>query len=185
MQYDVVDLIMQDHREVERLFDELKNHPEKRPLLTPVICGLLVAHSRAEESEVYPVAKQEAGETDEVEHSQHEHAEAELLLAKLLDCDYDSPQYDQMLAKVVEAITHHVGEEEKSVLPGMKTRLSDERRHELGEKFARVRAEHLGDIPGQASREELLAQARNYGVQNASSMSKSELQKEMQKAAAE
>jgi len=54
VQYDVVDLIMQDHREVERLFDELKNHPEKRPLLTPVMCGLLVAHSRAEESEVYP-----------------------------------------------------------------------------------------------------------------------------------
>src|SRR5690606_15742988 len=28
---DVVDLIMQDHREVERLFSELQSSPEKRP----------------------------------------------------------------------------------------------------------------------------------------------------------
>jgi hemerythrin superfamily protein len=183
VRYDVVDLIMQDHREVERLFDELKNHPENRPLLTPVICGLLVAHSRAEETEVYPAAKQEADESDEVEHSQEEHALAERLLAELLDCDYDSPGYDSKLREVVEAVTHHVEEEEKSVLPGMKTRLSEQRRHELGERFALVRADHLGDIPGQASREELLAQARNLGLEGASSMSKAELQREMQKSA--
>ncbi|MGW4110824.1 hemerythrin domain-containing protein [Actinosynnema sp. NPDC004786] len=54
---DVVDLIMQDHREVERLFAELKDHPEKRPLLVPVLTAVLTAHSRAEEAEVYPVAK--------------------------------------------------------------------------------------------------------------------------------
>src|SRR5688500_1565381 len=145
MQYDVVDLIMQDHREVERLFDELKNHPEKRPLLTPVLCGLLVAHSRAEETEIYPAAKA-AGGADE----------AEQLLVKLLDCEYDSPRYEKALQDVVDSITHHVEEEEKTVLPGMRQRLSAERRYELGELFARSRAEHLGEMPGQASREELL-----------------------------
>ncbi len=182
MQYDVVDLIMQDHREVERLFDELKNHPEKRPLLTPVLCGLLVAHSRAEEAEVYPVAKEAAGESDEVAHSQEEHAEAERLLAKLLDCEYDSPQYDQMLKKVVDSITHHVEEEEKTVLPGMRRRLAAQRRHELGEAFARSRADHLGELPGQATREELLQQAKNLGLANAASMTKEQLRRELQKA---
>jgi hemerythrin superfamily protein len=182
VQYDVVDLIMQDHREVERLFAELKNHPEKRPLLTPVMCGLLVAHSRAEEAEVYPAARQEAGESDEVEHSQEEHAEAEQLLAKLLDCDYDSPQYEQMLLKVVDAVTHHVEEEEKSVLPGMRTKLSAERRNQLGERFASSRAEHLGELPGQETREELLIQARNMGLSNASNMTKTQLKRELQKA---
>lgn len=182
MQYDVVDLIMQDHREVERLFDELKNHPEKRPLLTPVLCGLLVAHSRAEESEVYPVAKESAGESDEVEHSQEEHAQAEQLLVKLLDCEYDSPQFDQMLKKVVDSITHHVEEEEKNVLPGMRKRLSAERRYALGEAFARSRADHLGELPGQATREELLQQAKNLGLANASNMTKEQLQRELQKA---
>ena len=52
---EVVDLIMQDHREVERLFDELKDNPDKRPNLLPVLTTLLTAHSRAEEAEVYPI----------------------------------------------------------------------------------------------------------------------------------
>jgi hemerythrin superfamily protein len=70
MSGDVVDLIMADHREVERLFEDLKRHPENRPLVVPVLSALLTAHSRAEEAEVYPVAKAEAHETDEVAHSQ-------------------------------------------------------------------------------------------------------------------
>ena len=48
---DVVDLIMQDHREVERLFEELRTSPDKRPNLVPVLTALLTAHSRAEEAE--------------------------------------------------------------------------------------------------------------------------------------
>ena len=71
---DVVELIKYDHREVERLFDQLQKDPTTRGLNFPVVCALLIAHSRAEESEVYPVAKDEAGETEEVSHSQGEHA---------------------------------------------------------------------------------------------------------------
>jgi hypothetical protein len=33
MAADVVDMIMQDYREVERLFDELRDSPERRPNL--------------------------------------------------------------------------------------------------------------------------------------------------------
>jgi hypothetical protein len=49
---DVVEMIMQDHREVERMFAELKSSPEKRAALVPVLITLLTAHSRAEEAEV-------------------------------------------------------------------------------------------------------------------------------------
>ena len=48
--------------------------------MLPVVTALLVAHSRAEEAEVYPAARDEAGEADEVEHSQAEHVEAEEIL---------------------------------------------------------------------------------------------------------
>jgi hemerythrin superfamily protein len=66
MPEDVVDLIMQDHREVERLFALMQTEPDQRPMLVPVVTSLLVAHSRAEEAEVYPVAREEAGVTEEV-----------------------------------------------------------------------------------------------------------------------
>ena len=70
MPVDVVELIKNDHREVERLFELMKQHPATRGLNFPVLSALLIAHSRAEESEVYPVATDEAGETEEVAHSQ-------------------------------------------------------------------------------------------------------------------
>jgi hemerythrin superfamily protein len=176
---DVVDLIMQDHREVERLFDELRDHPEKRPLLVPVLTAVLTAHSRAEESEVYPVARDEADETEEIEHSQEEHAEAERLLLRLAQADPASPVFDDALRELVEAVTHHVEEEESTVLPGMRERLDDERREELGRAFAASRARHMGDRPGEETREELLAQARNAGLSGATGMSKSLLEKEL------
>jgi hemerythrin superfamily protein len=180
---DVVDLIMQDHREVERLFDELKSHPEKRPLLVPTLTALLTAHSRAEEAAVYPVARDEAGEAEEVAHSQEEHAEAEQLLERLAGTDPQSPQFDQVLDELVEAVTHHVEEEESTVLPGIRERLDDRRRDELGRAFAASRAQHMGDEPGDATKEELLLQAQNAGMTGASSMSKGELVAELKKLA--
>lgn len=179
MSWDVVDLITQDHREVERLFDELRTHSEKRALLVPVLTSILIAHSRAEESEVYPVARQEADEADEVEHSQEEHAEAEQLLAHLATLDPGSGKFDDALREVIDAVTHHVEEEESNVLPGMRQRLDERRREELGRAFAAARAKHMGDRPGEASKQELLTQARNAGVSGAASMSKDELAAEL------
>lgn len=69
-------------------------------------------------------------------------------------------------------------------MPGMREWLDDARRAELGKAFAASRAEHMGDQPGEASREELLLQARNAGLTGASSMSKEELARELKKNAA-
>lgn len=180
---DVVDLIMQDHREVERLFDELKNHPEKRPNLLPVLTTLLTAHSRAEEAEVYPAAASEAGAGDDVAHSQEEHVEADQLLAKLSDTDPSSPGFDAALKALVDAVTHHVEEEESSVLPEMKANLTDERRAQLGEAFVASRKQHLGEQPDDTTKEELLQQARNANVSGVSDLSKDELQQKLREEA--
>ena len=83
MSEDVTDLIMQDHREVESLFEKLQRDPEVRAGLTPILVTLLAAHSRAEEAEVYPVARDEAGEAEDVALSQEEHLLADRLLAEL------------------------------------------------------------------------------------------------------
>jgi hemerythrin superfamily protein len=176
---DVVDLIMADHREVERLFEELQSYPEKRPNLVPVLAALLTAHSRAEEAEVYPVARDEAGETDEVAHSQEEHLEADRLLTKLVATDPDQATFDDVLGKLVEAVTHHVQEEEAEVLPGMRQRLSDGRRSELGKAFAAAREQHLRDKPGEPTRDDLATQAENVDLPGRSQMSKDQLADEL------
>jgi hemerythrin superfamily protein len=176
---DVVELIKSDHREVERLFDVLKNQPAARSLNFPVLCALLIAHSRAEEAEVYPVAKEEAGETDEVAHSQGEHAEAEHMLEEMTAMDPESAEFEAALGELIKAVNHHVEEEESRVLPGMQQRLSEGRRAELAEAFVTARTEHLGDRPGQASREDLLQAARNAGLSGVSSSSKAEIKEDL------
>jgi hemerythrin superfamily protein len=175
MRTDVVELIMKDHRELERIFDELMSNPDKRAGLLPVMTTLLTAHSRAEEAEVYPAAR-EAGGEEEVKHSQEEHLEADQLAAALAETDPMSEEFPQALQKLVDAVKHHVEEEESTVLPGMRERLSEDRLAELGEAFLSSRTEHLGDQPGDLSKTELQQQAANAGVSGASSMSKDELQ---------
>jgi hemerythrin superfamily protein len=175
----VVDLIMADHREVENLFERMKADHEERPMLVPVVSALLIAHSRAEEAEVYPVARDEAGGADEVAHSQEEHAEAEAILERLNAADHNSDQFDELLDELIDAVTHHVDEEESSVLPGLRDQLSAERLEQLGEAFIAARARHMGDRPGEATKDEVVQQAANAGISGVSSRSKESLTQEL------
>jgi hemerythrin superfamily protein len=184
MDSNVVDLIMNDHRELERIFDQLMTQPDKRPTLVPVMIALLTAHSRAEEAEVYPAAS-EAGGDEDVEHSQKEHLEADQLAAKVADTDFDSPEFPEALTKLIEAVKHHVEEEESSVLPGMRENLEPARLDELGQAFLRSRQEHLGDMPDDITKAELEQQAANVGLSGASAMSKDELKSSLEDQAEE
>lgn len=180
---DVVDVIMQDHREVERMFEVLQNDTAARAGVVPVLTTLLTAHSRAEEAEVYPVAASEAGASDEVEHSQEEHLEADRLLRRLAGTDPESPDFDTVLAEVVQSVDHHVHEEESTVLPAIRSKLSDERRAELAEAFLTARAAHLGDQPGDELKQDLEQQAANVGITGASEMTKDELARRLRERA--
>lgn len=169
----VSDLIRTDHREMERLFSELKS-PEKRALIAPTIVALLAAHSRAEESEVYPALRQGTGAADEVAHSQKEHVEADQLAARLVDTDLDSATFEAVLKKLVDAVSHHIEEEESDVLPAL-DELPEQSQQALAMAFVRVRAEHLMAGTTSMTRAELETQARNEGIEGTSSMTKHEL----------
>jgi hemerythrin superfamily protein len=180
---DVVDMIMADHREVERLFGLLENERDQRIRNLPVLAVLLIAHSRAEEAEVYPVARDEAGASEKVAHSQEEHVEAEQILERLNAADPTGAEFDRLLAELVDAVSHHVEEEESSLLPAMRSGLDDSRRQELADAFSQSRADHLGELPGEATRDELLQMAENVGLKGASSMSKSALDQKLKQQA--
>jgi hemerythrin superfamily protein len=184
MDSNVVDLIMNDHRELERIFDQLMTQPDKRPTLVPVMIALLTAHSRAEEAEVYPAAASSGG-TKDVEHSQKEHLEADQLAAEVAETDYDSAEFGPALQKLVDAVKHHVEEEESTVLPGMRENLEAGRLDELGEAFLRSRKEHLGDMPEDITKAELQQQAANAGISTGSGMSKEELKSKLEEEAEE
>jgi hypothetical protein len=87
-----------------------------------------------------------------------------------------SKRFDSVLDKLIAAVEEHIEHEESVVLPELRQQVDKARREELGEIFATARETHLGELPGQATRAELVAQARNVGVPGASSMTRSQLQ---------
>jgi len=176
---DVVDLIVQDHRELQRIFQELRSDPSKRQTLASVMSTLLFAHSRAEESEVYPRARA-AGGDDDVEHSQEEHLQADRLAEHLTSLDPESDEFGEVLEQLIEAVTHHLEEEEESVLPHMRERMSPDELTDLGKRFLAARAQHLGDQPDDITKSQLEQQAHNIGLEGASGMSKAGLKDELE-----
>ena len=174
MDGDLIDLIMQDHREIERLFDQLDRHPARRPLLLPLLSALLVAHDRAEEEEIYPVAR-EAGGTDQITRSQKEHLTAEDLLVKLEQADALEATFDTVLTELVDVVTAHFREEEGQVLPLMRERLGEGQLASLAKAFIVSREKHFGERPRDRRLSDLQQQARNIGLVGFSDLGKNEL----------
>lgn len=146
---DVVELITQDHRTLEELFDELQRNTERRPELLEKVAALLAAHSRAAEERVYPVVAKEAGERDEARHGTEEHHEAEEMLERLRGISPEGEKFEKELKEFVDAVKHHVEEEETDILPALRDAVSSERLEELGAAFAERRRQELtgGGMP--------------------------------------
>ncbi|MFA9446910.1 hemerythrin domain-containing protein [Egicoccus sp. AB-alg6-2] len=147
---DVVELILADHREFERLFRLLRNREEDRAGVLATLADLLVAHAEAEEREVYPALRQKAPEeAEEIEHGSEEHAEGHEALLELLQVDVeDEEAFEDKLEELVEALNHHIDEEERDILNAARENVADDERSELGRAFLAVRDQLLEGHPG-------------------------------------
>ncbi|MFF9408053.1 hemerythrin domain-containing protein [Streptomyces anandii] len=142
---DVVELILKDHRRMEDLFRTMRNAESDRAAALDEFAHLLIAHACAEEDEVYPALRRYKNvDGDDVDHSVHEHQEAnEALLALLEVEDTGSEEWDEKLEELVAAVNHHADEEERTLLNDARENVADERRSQLGEAFREARAKYL------------------------------------------
>jgi hemerythrin-like domain-containing protein len=96
----------------------------------------LVRHSVAEEQYLYPVARRALPGGDKIaDHELEEHAEAEQVMKELERTDTDDPKYDDLTRKLIDAIRHHVEDEESDLLPKLRDACDAGELRELGEKF--------------------------------------------------
>jgi hemerythrin superfamily protein len=194
---DVVELIKIQHRRIDELLEQAEQaEPEQVAALLRQVADLLLPHSQAEESFVYPAIKDyDKGEADEVKDGVAEHHHIEGLLQELLAEEPGGPGYDGKLAALTGELRHHVEEEEQDLLPVLTEQASDEEREELGARFAEVTGHQLEDEaergapsagPGSdgdgATREELYEQAKKKDIPGRSAMSKDELAKALDEA---
>ncbi|PKW05281.1 Hemerythrin HHE cation binding domain-containing protein [Streptomyces sp. 1222.5] len=142
---DVVELILQDHRRMEDLFRRMRSVEADRAAARQEFADLLIAHALAEEVKVYPALKRYKNiDDEEVEHGEHEHDEGNKALLALLEvAEVGSDEWDSKLEDLVEAVTHHADEEERTILNGARENVSMERREELGVAFLEEREHQL------------------------------------------
>ncbi|MFF1546095.1 hemerythrin domain-containing protein [Streptomyces sp. NPDC058291] len=142
---DVVELILQDHRRMEDLFRLMRSVEADRAAALKEFSDLLIAHALAEEAKVYPALKRyKKIEDEEVEHGEEEHEEGNKALLALLEVDeVGSEEWDEKLEELVEAVTHHADEEERTILNGARENVAMERREELGGEFLAERERQL------------------------------------------
>jgi 16S rRNA (guanine(966)-N(2))-methyltransferase RsmD len=142
---DVVDLILDDHRLFEALLRDMRDATADRAAARAAFSAVLIAHGEAEETEVYPnLERKDAISEEEVEHGEHEHAEGNEALLALLECvGTDTQKFDDAVEKMTEALMHHLGEEEQTILNPARTEVSDQVRADLGMKFLAARSKHL------------------------------------------
>jgi hemerythrin superfamily protein len=130
---DVTMLIETDHREVESLFAQFKSDRSKATAMR--ICEELDAHADAEERVFYLVVREEVPEGgDLAKEAEDEHKEARELIGRIKNTDDDTHLGD-LVNQLEQAISHHVSEEEKEMLPKSRDALTPQRREELGAEF--------------------------------------------------
>lgn len=135
---DLIDVITSDHRAVEQVFAELdrgEGTVEHRKNLVDHVITELVRHSVAEELFLYPTVRRNLPNGDEhADHELDEHAAAEEIMKRLDGMEPSGPDYFRELRRLIEAINHHVHEEEHALLPELAKHCTKTELAELGER---------------------------------------------------
>ncbi len=117
-----VGFLMQQHRDVEALFDDYENTESsaEKSKLSEKICLMLAVHAKIEEELLYPAAQQQIEEPDLVDEANVEHATAKDLIAQIETMQVGADLYDAKVKVLGEYIAHHVKEEETELFPQVK-----------------------------------------------------------------
>ena len=149
MDTDVIDLLSEDHRKVEELFEDYESSKddsddEAKAELVAMIALELTMHATVEEEIFYPAARGALDEeyADMLDEAEVEHSTLKLLLADLADMQPSDALYDAKVKVLSEYVKHHVQEEEGEIFTSV--RESEIDLAALGEEVA-ARKQELQD----------------------------------------
>lgn len=134
---DALDLLVEQHRQVETLFEqfgELSDRPSQRKTdIVRDIITHLVRHAEIEEQIFYPAVREDIPDVvDDVDEGLEEHHAVELLLWELDHLGPEVERYDAKVKVLIEQVRHHVQEEEQELFPQVAEAMDESRRRRLG-----------------------------------------------------
>lgn len=134
-------LIRRDHKKVEGLFNKFEQ--AKKPDAKKRVCDQalqeLDIHAKLEEEIFYPAVKKHVGDEELVEEAKEEHQQVKEMMRELRKMNVEGEDFDEKFSELVEAVQHHVEEEEGEMLP--KVEESDMDLSEIGEQMTERREE--------------------------------------------
>jgi hemerythrin superfamily protein len=139
---DVTQLIEQEHRHVEALFERFRESGDADVLAK--LCDDLDAHAAAEEEAFYPVVRDDVPSGKKLANeAKKEHGEARQLIGRIRRTS-DPDHVVELVKKLEQAVNHHVVDEEEDVLPLARRSLGEDRLVAAGSAYESAKAKAQG-----------------------------------------
>lgn len=119
---DVVDFLLAQHRDVERLFEQIgQQSGDERKHNFNELVRLLAVHETAEEEVVYPVLRASGDDGDQLADARTaEEDEAKKALSDLERIGPESPEFDSKFEAFAQMVLSHATNEEQQVFPRLR-----------------------------------------------------------------
>lgn len=141
---DIIELLTQDHRTVEALFDRFESTDDADEIeeVSRQIVHDLSVHAAVEEQFVYPLVRVKVpGEgSDLADHSIEEHAEVKAALSDVEKNDAGTPEHTAAMKTVIESVRHHVEDEESELFPKLRSATDEQTRERVGDLADKAKA---------------------------------------------
>jgi hypothetical protein len=146
-----VELLEQDHREVEGYFDDYDelNDDTAKGELSEKICLALKVHTQIEEEIFYPQARKATKDDDLLDEAIVEHAGAKELISQIESMKVGDELYDAKVKVLGEQVKNHIKEEEDELFPEVEAAKMDV--EGLGKMMAARKAELMTELSGEQS----------------------------------
>jgi len=132
-----LEVLKEDHQKVKGLFREVRQATDqaKRKELFNKIDTELETHAHIEETVFYPAIEEHEEFKDMVAEALEEHQEAKTLLDELEELGADNHDFGSKLQLLIQAVEHHVEEEEGEMFPKISEVFDEDELEQLGQEL--------------------------------------------------
>ena len=134
---DALKLLEQDHRKVKILFREAKDakdSAQKKQIFDKIDTELEI-HTHIEEIVFYPAIQKRDEFKEMVAEALQEHEEAKTLIDELEDLNAEEDEFKSTLEELIDAVEHHIEEEEGEMFPKLRGLINQVELDQLGHEM--------------------------------------------------
>jgi hemerythrin superfamily protein len=146
---DALELLEEDHRKVEELFDEfdeMEGDNKRREQIAKQICRELTVHAQIEEEIFYPRAREATKDDELIDEAIVEHDSVKHLIEEIEEMKAGESLFDARIRVLEEMVKRHIQEEEEELFPELTSAGMDTKA--VGQELSRRKQELMAEMPG-------------------------------------